>query len=391
MAKTKIILAFSGGLDTSFSVPYLIEKGYEVVTMTVDTGGFTNRELKNIAKKSKTLGAIRHYQVNGKKKMYEEIVSYIIKTNSLYENSYPNMCADRYIIAQELARIANLEKTNIVSHGSSAMGNDQVRFDVALSTIAPKLKIITPIRETGGNRQKEQAYLIKRGYEVDKISKKYTINQNILGVTYSGAEIDQVKEPNEEIFLWTKITKNKPIYLTLLFEKGNPVGINQKKLNGVDIIQKLNHLAGAFGYGRDYYTGDCIIGIKGHIAFEAPGVLTLIKAHQALEQLVLTKMQASIGQYIDQQFTELLYNGKFFDLAVNDLKKFIDSQQGRVTGKVTLKFVPHQVLVVQVESAFSLINNKVATYAQKSSWTASDAEGFIKLYGLQGKLAASVK
>lgn len=389
MAK-KVILAFSGGLDTSFSVPYLINRGYEVVTLTVDTGGFSLSELKSIAKKSKELGAAKHYQIDGKKAMFDGIVSYIIMTNGLYENSYPNMCSDRYIIAEQLVKIAKKEKTKFVAHGSTAMGNDQIRFDVALMTIAPELEIITPIRETGGDRKKEQQYLNEKGFLIDKMSKKYTINQNILGITYSGAEIDKVKEPDEAMFLWTKTKKTKPEYISLIFSKGIPISLNGKSLAGFKILQKLNQQVGLFGYGRGYYTGDCVIGIKGHIVFEAPGILALIKAHQALEQLVLTKYQLVIGQFISQQFTDLLYSGKFYEPVIKDLKKFIDSQQEKVCGEVILKLRPNQVQAVELKSPFSLINPKIATYAQGCTWSARDAEGFIKLYGLQGKISSSI-
>lgn len=389
MAK-KVILAFSGGLDTSFSVPYLVDQGYKVVTLTVDTGGFSLSELKSITKKSKELGAAKHYQVDGKKTMFEAIISYIIKTNGLYENSYPNMCADRYIIVDQLVKIAKKEKTKFVAHGSTAMGNDQIRFDVALMTIAPELEIITPIRETGGDRKKEQEYLKKKGFSIDDVNKKYSINQNVLGITYSGAEIDKIKEPDEAMFLWTRTRKTKLEYISLIFSKGIPIRLNGKSFTGFKILQKLNQQVGSFGYGKGYYTGNCIIGIKGHLVFEAPGILALIKAHLALEQLVLTKHQLTIGQFINQQFTDLLYSGKFYEPVIKDLKKFIDSQQEKVCGEVILKLSPNQVQAVEVKSPFSLINQKIATYAQSCTWSARDAEGFIKLYGLQGKIASSI-
>ncbi|MCL5091110.1 MAG: argininosuccinate synthase, partial [Patescibacteria group bacterium] len=320
-----------------------------------------------------------------------DVVSYIIKTDGLYQGSYPNMCADRYIIAQEVAKIAKKEKTNVIAHGSTAMGNDQVRFDVAFMAIAPEIEVLTPIREMGGNREKEQEYLKEKGFEVENIHKRYSINQNILGVTYSGSEIDRVEEPDESIYLWTKVTEKKPKYLKITFKEGIPVALNGQKLNGVEMMKELNRIAGGYGFGRGFYTGDCVIGIKGHIVFEAPGVLTLIKAHTALRQLVLTKAQQSLGQTVSEQFTDLLYIGKFFEPAIKDLKAFIDSQQKLVTGTVTLKLDLHEIQPVAIESDFSLINAKIATYAQGCSWTAKEAEGFIKLYGLQNKIAASLQ
>lgn len=389
--KKKIILAFSGGLDTSFSVPYLMEQGYDVITVTVNTGGFTQKELAEIAVKSKQLGAVKHYEIDGKKTFFHKIVSYVIKADALYEGMYPHMCSDRYIIAEEAVKIAKKENAFTIAHGSSAMGNDQVRFDIALMTIAPEIKIVTPIREMGGDRQKEQAYLEEKGFPVQLLHKKYSVNQNILGVTYSGSEIDKVQEPDESIFTWAKLTNEDVSYITIGFVKGFPVSLNGKKLHGSKILQLLNMLIGSYGFGQDSYTGDCVIGIKGHIAYEAPGILALMKAHTALQQLVLSKHQYTIGKQISEHFSELLYTGKFYELAMTDIKNFIDSQQSHVTGTVKLKLSPYHVDAVEVISPFSLINPKIGSYAQSSSWTAQDAEGFIKLYGLQGKIISTME
>lgn len=383
-------MAFSGGLDTSFAVPYLTERGYEVVTATVDTGGFSESELNNIAAQSERLGASRHYQVDGKKPMFDKIISYIIKTNGLYEDSYPNMCTDRYIIAEEAVKIAQQEGASAIAHGSSAMGNDQVRFDVALMSIAPEIDIIAPIRDTGGNRDKQQDYLTEKGFTVAARNKKYSVNQNILGITYSGSEIDQLREADDTMFLWTQATQHGEAYLSLDFVGGTPAALNGKALAGEDILIKLNEVVGSYGFGRGYYTGDCIVGIKGRIAFEAPGILALMQSHRALEQLVHTKAQYSIGKFVSEQFTELIYSGKYYDPAVRDVKSYIDSQQQNVTGNVRLKLSPNQVQAVAVETPYSLISSRIADYAQSSSWSAEDAEGFIKLYGLQSKIAAEL-
>lgn len=386
----QIILAFSGGLDTSFSIPYLQEQGFEVITVTVETGGYTKEELKSIAEKSKKFGAIKHIQVDGMNSMFNSVVEYIIKTNGLYQGSYPNMCTDRYIIAEEVLKVAHKLKVDHVAHGSSAMGNDQVRFDVALMTLDPNITIHSPIKEMGGNRQKEMEFLKEKGFEVPNLHKKYSVNQNVLGITYSGSEIDELKEPDESMFIWTKPTATKPIYITIKFDKGVPCALDGVKMSGETILQKLNKLIGQYGYGRGYYTGDCVIGIKGHIVFEAPGVLALITAHKALEQLVLTKPQQTIGAELGQHLTDLFYTGKFFEPVVANLKSFFDAEQSVVSGEVKLKVQPNQVLPVAISSPFSLIKPDIASYAQSSSWSAVEADGFIKLYGLQGKIAAAV-
>lgn len=386
----KIVLAFSGGLDTTFSIPYLMEQGYQVITVTVDTGGFTKAELATIKEKSQHLGAEKHYQIDGKKQMYDQVASYIIKSNGVYQGSYPNMCADRYIIASEALKIARKEGINTIAHGSSAMGNDQVRFDVALMTLDPMITIVCPIKEMGGNRQQEQQFLKQKGFEVASLHKKYSVNQNILGVTYSGSEIDQIQEPDESMFLWTQLTQPTVEYLTVEFQAGLPVSLNGKKMAGATILQKMNQMVGSHGYGRGYYTGDCVIGIKGHIVFEAPAMLALITAHRALEQLVLTKPQQQMGHDLGQFFTDLTYTGKFFDPAVDNIKQFFDHHQQIVTGTVTLKLVTNQLYPVAIESPYALISPEIATYAQACSWTAAEADGFIKLFGLQGKIAQQV-
>lgn len=386
----KIILAFSGGLDTTFSVPYLKDKGYDVITVTVDTGGFSPGELSEIAVKSKKLGAIKHYAVDGKKKFFDSAASYIIKSHGLYQEAYPNMCADRYVIAEKCVKIAKKENAIGVAHGSTAMGNDQVRFDVALMMLAPELQIITPIREMGGNRKKEQCYLESKGFPIASLHKKYSVNQNLLGVTYSGSEIDKLEEPDASMFSWTKHTKANEERFIVGFTKGVPVNLNGKISDGWQILQKLNHLLGAHGYGKAYYTGDCVIGIKGHIAFEAPGILGLIEAHKALQQLVLTKAQQTLAWFIGEQFTDLVYTGKMYEPAMANLKCTIDSLQDNLSGFVTLLAGPGSVQAVAVTSPHSLIHSEVAAYAQGCSWTAQDAKGFILLHGMQGKIASMV-
>ncbi len=386
----KVMLAFSGGLDTSFAVVYLIDQGYQVITATVDTGGFSDAELKAIAQKSKQLGAEKHYLIDGKQLMFDTVIADIIKTNGLYQGSYPNMCADRYIIAQEVLKIAAKESTNMVAHGSSAMGNDQVRFDLSLMTLNPQVEIISPTKEIGGSRQQEEAYLQEKGFTVPTLHHKYSVNQNILGLTYSGSEIDQVAEPDESMFIWTKPTKSKPTYLTIEFKHGLPIALNGKTLTGVAILQKLNQIAGSYGYGRGYYTGDCIIGIKGHIVFEAPGILTLLTAHRALEQLVLMKNQQELASQLGHLFTDLLYTGKFFEPVMNDIKVLIDAQQKLVNGQVKLQLLPNQVYPVAVTAPQALLSPAIATYAQSCSWSVAEANGFIKLFGLQGKISAEI-
>lgn len=386
----KVILAFSGGLDTSFCVPYLIDKGYQVITVTVDSGGFSSIEKKEIANKSKELGAVKHYLLDSKNDYFQTVIQWIIKTNGLFEGSYPNIVSSqRYDIVKKCIEIASIEKAQYIANGNSGMGNDQIRFNLTLKTLAPDIELIEPIKDTGGDRKEEEKYLEKKGFFVNKSHKKYSINVSLMGITYSGSEIDNNLEADKNIFKWvTGEYINKEGYFEVEFKKGLPIKLNSKKIDSWQILDYLNHEVGKYGFGKNYYTGDCMIGIKGHIAFEAPGILFLIKAHQALEQYVLSKPQIYFGQEVSNEMTEYIFNGKFYDPYVNDLKAFVNSQQKNVSGKVLMKIEHGNVLPVSVISDFSLINPKIATYAQSKSWTKEEVNGFIKLYGLQSVISS---
>jgi len=381
-------LAFSGGLDTSFCVQYLKEKGYDVVTAVVNTGGFDDEKLKEIEEKSKELGSIKHYTVDATEMIYENIMQYLIKLNGLYEDEYPLMCADRYIIAEEILKIAEAEGTDTVAHGSTAVGNDQVRFEASLITLNPNGNIIAPIKELNITRAKEIEYLEERGFKVNKELKKYSINENIFGITVSGTEIDQNKEPDEFAYTLTKRDPSKTEeYLKLEFEKGLPVKLNDQEIKGVDLISKLNAILGSYGYGSKIYVGDCIIGIKGRIMFESPALLALIEAHRKLEQIVLTKRQIMFGKQAATEWSDLVYGGLYYEPLVKDIEAYTDSVQARVSGTVTIKVQPNSIQVVELSSPNSLVNANIAMYAQESKWSGTEANGFIKLYSMQQRLA----
>ncbi len=384
----KVILAFSGGLDTTFCVVHLKEKGYEVVTVTVDTGGFSEEELNLIEKKAIALGSKKHYTIHAEEQIYEQIIQYLIKLNGLYEGDYPLMCADRYVIAQEVLKIADKESTNIVAHGSTSVGNDQVRFDSAFLTLKKDVKIICPIKELDITREQEIEFLESKSIEVSKSNKKYSINENVFGVTVSGSEIDQNKEPSAEAYKLTKKQKtNGTEYISLEFKNGLPVKLNKESMKGLVILKKLNKIVGKYGCGSEIYTGDCIIGIKGHIMFEAPGLLTLIKAHKKLEQITLTKKQLMFNNYVSSMWSDLVYSGMYYEPLVKNIEAYTDSVQEKVNGVVKIKLEQNKIAVVEIESQNSMINESIATYAQKANWSAEQADGFIKMHTMQQKLA----
>jgi argininosuccinate synthase len=386
--KKKVVLGFSGGLDTCFCTEYLKNEGYDVITVTVDTGGFSEKELIEIEKKSKQLGAIKHYSLNVRDEFYNEFLSYLIKANGLYEENYPLMTIDRYIIAKKLIEIAKTENTDIVSHGSTGQGNDQVRFDAAVISLNPEIKILAPVRTLSISRKKEQEYLENTGFNIDSAYKKYTINQNLLGYTVSGSEIDDYKEPSEETIILTKNTAKGPVYVTLEFLTGEIKKIDGQLILGSEVLIKLNLIAGSHGYGRKVVVNNTIIGIKGRIVFESPGILALIEAHKAMEKAVLTKEQYDFKKIVEQKWANLAYNGKYFDPLLKDLNKFLDENQKNVTGKVTLKFSDGKCDAVEVESPYLLEAKEIASYVNSSTWTEDEAVGFIKLYSLQQKIYA---
>jgi len=384
----KIVLAFSGGLDTSFCVVYLKEeRKFDVITATVDTGGLSKEELEYIENRSKELGAVEHYFIDAKMEIFDEIISNIIKANALYNGVYPLMCSDRYTLAKHLIDIAKKKNANAVAHGCTGAGNDQVRIDVTVMSLAPELKIIAPIRELGMRRQQEIEYLEKKGFKVKGETKKYTINENVFGRTISGSEIDENKAPSEEVWVMTKVRKKEPERVKISFEKGVPAVINGKRMHGIEILRKLNEMAGGHGYGRELYVEDETLGIKGYQAFEAPGMLLLIESHKALERLVLTHHQLNTKAQLENIYADLSYRGLFCEPVMRDIEKFVDSTQEVVTGDVVMRLHNMSAMQESVSSPYSLVREDIARYAQTAGWKGTDAESFIKIYGLQQKIA----
>lgn len=380
----KAVLAFSGGLDTSFLIPYLKKQGYAVITVTVNTGGFNKEELAKIASKSKKLGGLKHYEIEAQKELYEKFASYIIKANYLKGGVYPACVGpERVVIAKELVEIAKKEKTNIVVHGSTGAGNDQVRFDLTIRALMPNAEILTPIRENNFSREYERDFLQKHGHKVGIQTKDYSINVGLLGITIGGKETkNTVQEIPENVFPTVKPlnkTPNEPETIKINFEKGLP-----KSKDPIDLINKINKIAAKHGFGKDYHIGTTIIGLKGKIAFEAPAMKLLIKAHSELEKVTLSSKEIFWKNLLGQIYGDMIHEGLYFDPLIKDIEAFLDCANEKVSGEVELKLFKGTLTISAIKSPYSLFNSKLGTYGEKSAaYSGIDAKGFCKLYGLE--------
>lgn len=390
-----IVLAFSGGLDTSFCVPYLQERGWNVHTVFADTGGVDAEEREFIEQRAAELGVASHVTVDGGPAIWSGFVKPFVWAGEGYQGQYPLLVSDRYLIVEAaLARAAELG-TRAIAHGCTGMGNDQVRFDLAVKALGD-YEIVAPIREIQKEhtevRAYEQAYLEERGFGVRAKQKAYTINENLLGVTLSGGEIDRWQAPGEGARGWCKPRAGWPaesLQVTLRFENGEAVALDGEPMAGHLMLAKLNGLFAQYGVGRGMYTGDTTIGLKGRIVYEAPGLFALLTAHRALEEAVLSKQQNRFKPDVARKWVELVYEGFFHDPLKTDLEAFLASSQSTVNGEVTLETSGGVVNAVAVASPH-ILNAKGATYAQAADWGVAEAEGFIKLFGMSSTLWAEI-
>ena len=382
----KIVLAFSGGLDTSFCVPYLIEQGFEVHTIFVNSGGTSVNDEKKISKRAYELGAKKHINVSIETSLWKEIIKPLIWSGSLYQDKYPALCSDRYLIVSEAIKLCKKLKTKYISHGCTGMGNDQVRFDLSIQAFG-NYKTITPIREIQNKvtdvRGYEQEYLKNKGFKVSTLHTKYSINENLMGATVSGSEIDDWKEPSKESYILCNTPDkypSKPKKLEIEFSKGEAKKINGKAMKGPDLLRMLNKIGGKYGIGRELFAGDTIIGIKGRFLFESPGISILQRSLRALEEAIFTDKQNNFKPLIGKRWVELIYGGFYFDPLTKNLENFLEDIQKRVTGKVTVLLTSGKVEAVAVDSKKILVS-KDAVYAQSASWGVEESAGFIKLLG----------
>lgn len=390
-----IVLAFSGGLDTSFCVPYLKERGWNVHTVFADTGGVGSEERAYIETRAKELGVASHVTVDGGPALWEHFVKPFVWAGEGYQGQYPLLVSDRYLIVEAAVRRAAELRTRAIAHGCTGMGNDQVRFDLAVKALGD-YRIVAPIREIQKEhtavRAYEQEYLKQRGFGVRARQQAYTINENLLGVTLSGGEIDRWQAPDEGARGWCKPRAEwpaDPLRVKLGFANGEARALDGARTAGHILLAKLNQRFAPYGVGRGLYTGDTTIGLKGRIVYEAPGLVALLTAHRALEEAVLSKPQNRFKPDVARRWVELVYEGFFHDPLKTDLEAFLASSQRCVEGEVTLETQGGSVQAVAIESPH-ILNARGATYAQAADWGVAEAEGFIKLYGMSSTLWAEV-
>ncbi|HET7174811.1 MAG TPA: argininosuccinate synthase [Gammaproteobacteria bacterium] len=390
--KKHVALAFSGGLDTSFCVVHLKEQGWEVATVTVNTGGFDAKELARIEALSPKLGAKAHVTLDARAELYDRYLRYLVYGNVLRGNLYPlSVSAERVCQAASVVKVAKEVGARALAHGSTGAGNDQVRFDVAFRALAPELELITPIRSLALSRAEEMEFLKKHGFEFPAKTVQYSVNEGMWGTSVGGREtLDSWSELPQAAFPGGEIdaTKLSPHKLKLMFERGVPKSLDGKALDPVALVAELNALGRRYGIGRGVHLGDTILGIKGRVGFEAPAAHILIGSHRELEKLTLSGKQLFWKDTLGNLYGQLLHEGHFFDPLARNLEAFLESSQDPVTGEVQLTLYPRTFAVDGVRSPHSLMDAKVASYGEANKlWSGAEAAGFAKLYGVQQILA----
>jgi argininosuccinate synthase len=383
----KVVLGFSGGLDTTYCVKYLSEdKGYEVHSIIVNTGGFTEEELKHIEQHAYNLGVKTHTTINAVKSYYDSIVKFLIFGNVLKNNTYPlSVSAERMSQALHIAEHAKKLNANAVAHGSTGAGNDQVRFDMIFHILIPGVEIITPIRDLKLSREAEITYLKGKGVNMNFEKSMYSINKGLWGTSVGGKETLNSKGILPEEAWPTQVTASESREVKLHFEKGELKGIDdQNFLLPTEAIQYLQNIAGAYGVGRDIHVGDTIIGIKGRVGFEAAAPMVILKAHHALEKHVLTKSQLGWKDQLAQFYGNWLHEGQILDPVMRDIEAFLSHSQENVTGDVFVQLLPYRFHIIGIESAFDLMNSKFGKYGEMNAgFTGEDVRGFSKIFGNQ--------
>ena len=395
MEKKKVVLAFSGGLDTSYCVKYLSEDcGYEVYTAIANTGGFNAEELKNIEERALALGAVQHATLDITQEYYEKSIKYMVFGNVLRNGTYPiSVSSERIFQALAIINYAKSVGAKYVAHGSTSAGNDQIRFDLTFQILAPEIEIITPTRDKNLTREYEINYLKEHGYVADFTKLEYSINKGLWGTSIGGKETLKSNETLPEEAYPTQMTATENSRITLDFEQGEIAAINGLKFEDkVSAIQYLEEVVAPYAIGRDMHIGDTIIGIKGRVGFEAGAPMLIIAAHKMLEKHTLTKWQQYWKDQIGTWYGMFLHEAQYLEPVMRDMEAFLESSQDNVTGRVIVDLKPYHYVLVGVESPFDLMKSDFGEYGELSKgWTADDVKGFTRILGNQMKIFHNIQ
>ncbi|MFP5039615.1 argininosuccinate synthase [Parasediminibacterium sp. JCM 36343] len=393
--KKQIVLGFSGGLDTSYCVKYLTEdRGFDVHSIIVNTGGFSDEELTQIEVHAYKLGVKTHTTVNAVEGYYDSIIKYLIFGNVLKNNTYPlSVSAERLSQALHIAAHAKKLNATAVAHGSTGAGNDQVRFDMIFHIMIPGVEIITPIRDLKLSREEEIAYLKSKNVDMNFEKSMYSINKGLWGTSVGGKETLNSKGMLPESAWPTQVTKHDTEEVKLSFEKGELKAVNDTKFDHpAKAIQFLQEIAGGYGVGRDIHVGDTIIGIKGRVGFEAAAPMVILKAHHALEKHVLTKWQLNWKDQLAQFYGNWLHEGQIMDPVMRDIEAYLTNSQQQVTGEVFVQLMPYRFQIIGIESSYDLMSAKFGKYGEMNTgFTGEDVRGFSKIFGNQTSIWNKVK
>jgi len=393
MTKEKVVLAFSGGLDTSYCAKYLSdEKGFDVYSVIVNTGGFSDAELAEIERRAYSLGVRHHETVDVTQEYYSKCIKYMIFGNILKNNTYPlSVSSERAFQAMATVEYAQKIGAQYIAHGSTGAGNDQVRFDLVFQIMMPEVKVITPIRDMKLSREAEIEYLKSKGVTDNWEKKAYSINKGLWGTSIGGRETLSSGSWLPEEAYPSQLKEKGETFLELTFENGEPAEVNGEKLSPVEVIRRVEKMASAYAIGRDTHVGDTIIGIKGRVGFEAAAPLILIKAHHLLEKHVLTKWQQYWKEQLANWYGMLLHEGQYLDPVMRNIEKFMDDSQKYVSGKVKIKLQPYRFETLGITSDHDLMNAKFAKYGEENTaFTGDDVIGFTKILSNQMKIYGAV-